>query len=154
MCQKLRIPKTTCLRVLHDDLGFRKYYLRWVPHSMTGNEAQCRVTFSEEPLEVVRHAKETNFEHLLTGDESWFYYEYPHDSAWTPPRATLPTRTSKKIQTKRYLISIIWSTSGLHSLLALPSGVRYNAEFFCASVPSDIKRNLCDGMHKKMLRDV
>jgi hypothetical protein len=29
-----------------------------------GNEAQCRITFSEEFLQVVRHAKETNFEQL------------------------------------------------------------------------------------------
>jgi hypothetical protein len=52
------------------DLGFRKCHLGWVPYSMTQNQAQCRVTFSEELLQVVRRAKETNFEHLLTGDES------------------------------------------------------------------------------------
>jgi hypothetical protein len=100
MCQKPQIPKTTCLRVLHEDLGFRKCYLRWVSDSMTRNEAQSRVTFTEELLEVVRHAKETNFELLLTGDESWFYYEYPHEWAWALSRATHPTRTFKKIQTK------------------------------------------------------
>jgi hypothetical protein len=27
MCQKLRVPKTTCLRILHKDLVFRKCYL-------------------------------------------------------------------------------------------------------------------------------
>jgi hypothetical protein len=75
MCQKLRIPKTTRLRVLHEDLGFRKYYLRWIPHSMRDNEAQCRVALSEELLQAVRHAKETNFDNLLTGDESWFHCE-------------------------------------------------------------------------------
>jgi hypothetical protein len=81
ICQKLRIPKITCLRVLHEDLGFRKCYLRLVPHSMTENEAQCRVRFFEELLQVVRHVKETNFEHLLSGNEAKFYYGYPHDSA-------------------------------------------------------------------------
>jgi hypothetical protein len=25
----------------------------------------------------VRHAKETNFEHLLIDDGLWFYYKYP-----------------------------------------------------------------------------
>jgi hypothetical protein len=58
-CQTLRIPKTTCLRVSHEDLGFRKCYLRWFPHSMRENEAQCWFTFSEELVQVVRHAKET-----------------------------------------------------------------------------------------------
>jgi hypothetical protein len=121
---------------------------------MTRNDAQCRVAFSEELLEVVRHAKETNFEHFLTVDESWFYYEYPHDSVWAPSRATLPTRTSKKIETKKCHISIIWSTSGIHSLLALPAGVRYDAEFFCAFVLPDVERNLCDDKHWKTLGGV
>jgi hypothetical protein len=82
MCWKLQIPKTTCPRVLHDDLGFRKSYIRWLPHSLTENEAQGRVIFSKELLQVLCHAKETNFEHLLTGDESWFYYEHPYDLDW------------------------------------------------------------------------
>jgi hypothetical protein len=75
MCQKLRIPKTACQRLLHEDLGFRKSYFWSVPHLMRENEAQCRIAFSEELMQVVRDAKETNLEHLLTGDDSWFYYE-------------------------------------------------------------------------------
>jgi hypothetical protein len=71
MSQKLWIPKTTCLRVLREDHRFKKCSFRWwVPHSMMKSEAQCWVTFSEEFLQVVRHAKETNSEHLLTGNES------------------------------------------------------------------------------------
>jgi hypothetical protein len=90
-CQKLRIPKTICLRILREDLGFRKYYLRWIPHSMTEIEIQCRVISSEELLQVARHAQETKVEHLLTADESWFYCEYLYDSAWAPSRTALPT---------------------------------------------------------------
>jgi hypothetical protein len=57
---------------------------------MTENEAHCRVTFSEELLQVACYVEERNFEALSTGDESWFYYEFPHDSAWAPSMATLP----------------------------------------------------------------
>jgi hypothetical protein len=49
---------------------------------MADNEAQCHITFSEELLQVLRHARETNFDTLLAGDESGFYYEYAHQSAW------------------------------------------------------------------------
>jgi hypothetical protein len=38
------------------------------------------------------------------------------------------------------------------SLLALPAGVRYNPEFFCASVLPDIERNRCYGKRRKTLR--
>jgi hypothetical protein len=78
----------------------------------------------------VHHAKETNFEHLLTGDGLWLYYEYPRGSTWVSLTATFPTRKAQKIQTKKCLVSIIWSTSSIHSLLALPAGMRYGAEFF------------------------
>jgi hypothetical protein len=36
---------------------------------MTQNESRCLATFSEELLQGVHHAEETNFEHLLTRDE-------------------------------------------------------------------------------------
>jgi hypothetical protein len=35
MRQKLRIPKTTCVCILHQGLWFRKCCLKWVLHSMT-----------------------------------------------------------------------------------------------------------------------
>jgi hypothetical protein len=114
---------TTYLRVLHEDLEFSKYYFRRVSHSMTENEAQCPVTFSEKFLQVLRHARETDFEHVLTDNESWFYYEYSHDSAWVLTEATLPTRKAQTIQTKKCLVFIIWSTFDIHNLLALPAGM-------------------------------
>jgi hypothetical protein len=121
---------------------------------MTENEAQCRVTFSEELLQAVRHAQDTDFEHLLTGNESWFYYKHPHDLTWAPSRATLPTRKVQKIQTKKRLVSIIWSTSGIQILLALTAGMRHNTELFYVSVLLDIERNLCDGKRRKTVRGI
>jgi hypothetical protein len=49
------------------------------------------------------------------------------------------------------LVSIIWSMSGIHRFLALRAGTRYDAEFFCAIVFSDIERDLCDGKRRKTL---
>jgi hypothetical protein len=49
---------------------------------------------------------------------------------------------------------IIFSTPGIHSLFALPAGVRYSAEFFCRSVLPDLERNLCEGTHRKTLPDI
>jgi hypothetical protein len=106
MCQKPRMAKTTRLRVLQQDLGFRKCYSKWVTHSVTKNEALCQFMFSEEFLSVMCHAKETSFEHLLSGDEPWFCSEHPHDSAWAREKVTLPNREAQKIQTKGCLVSI------------------------------------------------
>jgi hypothetical protein len=78
MCQKLCIVKTTCMRVMHERLWFRKYSFCWVPHPMTEKEALCRIAFSEELLRVVRHARKRCIKYLLVDDESWFYYVSAH----------------------------------------------------------------------------
>jgi hypothetical protein len=69
----------------------QKSYFRWILHSMTENKVQCRLTFSEELLQVVRHAKETNIGHLLTSHESWLHYKHHHDSVGVASRATVLT---------------------------------------------------------------
>jgi hypothetical protein len=58
------------------------------------------------------HAREwqTGFdhwnEHLLICDESWLYYEYLHDWAWAPSKASLPTRKADKIAIKNAWFSL------------------------------------------------
>jgi hypothetical protein len=89
---------TPRLCVLHEDIAFRRCHLRWAPHSMTEKEAQCRVTFSEELLQVARYAKETSFEYLSTGGKSWFYYGYPNDSAWVPSRPLFRLEKHRKFK--------------------------------------------------------
>jgi hypothetical protein len=38
LCRHLPIEKMTCLRILHDKLGLKKCYLRWVPHVLSVNQ--------------------------------------------------------------------------------------------------------------------
>jgi hypothetical protein len=93
------------------------------------NEAQGWLIFSEELLQVVCHAKETNLENLLTGDESRFYCEDTLDSTWAPSRATLPTRKAQKSQTKKCLVSIIWLMLGVPSFVACLLGCEMMQSF-------------------------
>jgi hypothetical protein len=44
--------------------------------------------------------------------------------------------------------------SGIQSLLALPAGMRFGAELFCASVLPDNERNLCGGKRRKTVGGV
>jgi hypothetical protein len=67
---------------------------------------------------------------------------------------SLPTRASKKTESKKCHVSIIWSKSGIHSLLALAAGMPYNIEFFCGSVLPDTAKNLCDDKRRKTFRGI
>jgi AraC-like DNA-binding protein len=88
---RLGISKTTCLRILHDSLGFEKLNLRWVPYKLTDVQKQVRIDRATELLRLINETPEDKLCNIITGDESWFFYEIPITSAWTDSRANLPS---------------------------------------------------------------
>jgi hypothetical protein len=58
ICRRMNIPKTTCLRVLHEELGLSKFYSRWVPNTINANQMAERVTLSHQLLQVLRSDEE------------------------------------------------------------------------------------------------
>jgi hypothetical protein len=130
LCRHFRIAKTTCLRILRDELMLQKFHLRWVSHVLSSNQKSERVTYSSLLLEVLEEAQRTGFERIITGDESWFFLSYPHNSAWTTSRDELPEKVSQKIDIEKCLISIFSSVNGIHTLLDVPKWSTYNTAFF------------------------
>jgi hypothetical protein len=107
ICENLRITKTPCLRVLHDELRFVKRNFRWILHGLASSQKALRMAFSHDILKVLRQSKENDFALLLTGDEAWFCWQYPHDSMWTGDPQELPTRLRPKISSQKCVISLI-----------------------------------------------
>jgi hypothetical protein len=73
LCNKLKIGKTACLRVLHDDLHSEEFNLWYVRHSLEAGQKRSRVEFSRELLQILKQDQQYEFEHILTGDERWFF---------------------------------------------------------------------------------
>jgi hypothetical protein len=48
IAESLNIPKTVVLRILKEDLGKRKFCARFVPHSLTPEQREDRVTSCQE----------------------------------------------------------------------------------------------------------
>jgi hypothetical protein len=151
LCRHFRIAKTTCLRILHDELGLQQFHLRWVPHALSPNQKSERVTYSNLLLEVLEEAQRTGFERVITGDESSFFLSDPHNSAWATSRDELPERVSPKIGIEKGVISVFWSANGSHSLFDVPKGSTYNTAFFCDQViPSLVQRITSRGRRKAL----
>jgi hypothetical protein len=64
---------------------------------------------------------------------------------WAASRDKIPETPITKIDTEKCMISIIWSISGIHSLLALIKEMKYNSQYFCQHVIPDIhiQQNIC-----------
>jgi transposase len=152
LCRHFRIAKGSCLRILHDNLGMKKLNLRWVPHSLDANQKGERVALSHELLAVLERDRRNQFRNVVTGDESWFFLYYSHDSIWTQSRDEVPERISQKIDTEKCLLSVLWSVSGIHSLTDVPKGSTYNSAFLCDIVIPELVQNICSSSRRKSLK--
>jgi transposase len=55
LCHRLKIGKTACLRVLHDDLHLEKFNLHYVRHSLDADQKRLRVELPRELLQMLEH---------------------------------------------------------------------------------------------------
>jgi hypothetical protein len=77
-----------------------------------------------------------------------------NQSIWAPSRDEVPERIKQEIDTEKWLISVLWSVNGIHSLLDVPNGIAYNTTFFCDVVIPDLLENVCAGSRRRTLKRI
>jgi hypothetical protein len=107
------------------------------------------MSLSKDLLRVLKENQKTGFATIITGDESWFYLEHPHQSVWPSSRDEAPERLKRKIDTKQCFMSVIWPVNGIHSLLDVPKKTTYNITFFSDVVFPDFIENICAGIRRR-----
>jgi hypothetical protein len=70
----------TCLRILYDVLRLKMFNLRWIPHSLDDAQKTEWVSLSTDILRIIKENQKNNFAQIIAGDESWFYFDYFHQS--------------------------------------------------------------------------
>jgi hypothetical protein len=70
IAESLNISKTVDLRILKEDLGKRKLYARFVPHSLTPEQREDRVTSCQDIIEMADAENFFFFNKIVTGDET------------------------------------------------------------------------------------
>ena len=72
VAESLNIPKTVVLQILREDLGKWKLCARFVPHSLTPEQREDRVTSCQD-IFAMANADKTFFNKIITGDETWYF---------------------------------------------------------------------------------
>lgn len=137
----INIPSTTVYRYLTEVLHYKCFHLRWIPHPITENLRQKRIEFSKLLLNEILIAKKNSFKFFVTGDESWFMYEYTPRTQWIKPGDKPPNRISKSLLIQKIMITIFWSKSGIQVLDALDQGNKMNSAYFIEKVLKPLTRS-------------
>jgi hypothetical protein len=72
----MNIPKTVVLRILLEDLGKRKLCASFVPHFLTPEQREDRVTSCQDII-AMADADKIFLNKIITGDETWSFASDP-----------------------------------------------------------------------------
>jgi len=132
------VDKMTIIRALREDLSMVKVNFRWVPHRLTPQIKQKRVEIAHQMLKTIRAQRYLG--NIYTSDETWIYLRNPRRSMWTQSGVSPPTCEKRTIGSKKAMISVIWSSSGMKSIVLLPQGEKFTQEFFKKVVLGNLSR--------------
>jgi transposase len=120
LAQELGISVSTVYDRLLHVLGFSLRHLRWVPHLLTTELKNLKVTTSTEMLRILQDQERMNFNGTVTGDESWFFWSIREIISGDSVMKILRNGSHKKLTPKS-----IWSqSSGPYRDHWLKSGFR------------------------------
>lgn len=137
----LGISPNTVIDRLVNYLEYRNYHTRWVPHHLSIDQKQIRVECAKSMLTILRNEKRTHFSNVITGDESWFLFEYCQSSQWVLSKEDLIEKTRKTNMEKKIMLTIFFNGSGPVVVNFLPPKLKFNGQYFI-DILEEIKMNV------------
>lgn len=140
IARKLHIATSTVTDHLHNSLGMKNVYCRWIPHRLNSTQKETRVKLSRQILELLQKAKKNNYMFVLTGDESWFEYCYNFKRKWILQNDKNYDFTRPSDIQKKTMITSFFNGNGLQFMDIKPQGVKINASYFVENVIQKLEK--------------
>jgi hypothetical protein len=94
LAESVNVPKTAVFRILEEDFGKRKLCARFVPHSLTPEQREDRVTSCRGI--AMADVDKTFFNKIITGGETWCFAYDPATkrriSEWVDEKSPRPKK--------------------------------------------------------------
>lgn len=134
IAQYFDISHHTVKEILQRDLQMRKYSRKWVPYELSDENKKCRVECANGILEELRNDAQNNYEHICTGDESWYIWLNQSSSMFAQSREKVDLRIRQTISSKKTLITIFFTGTNLIAIDDLPKGRRFTQDYFINNI--------------------
>jgi hypothetical protein len=82
------------------------------------------------------------FDTIVTGDESWFTFEYQHSEKWIVHREEAPERVMQQIGTKKVMLTVIWRVGGFHVMDLMISQRSFDSQYFVSNIMTPLIVNI------------
>jgi len=132
----LKISAGSVHTIIHEHLGMKKLFSKWVPRLLTVEQKQQRIDDSERCLELFNRNKMDFLRRYVTMDETWIHHYTPElkrqSSEWTGPGESRPKRPKTQQSAGKVMASVFWDTHGILFIDYLEKGKTINSDYYCA----------------------
>jgi hypothetical protein len=98
--ERLRVGAATVVEHLPVSIGFELFHLRWVLHLLTDDLRQTRKEHASAMLPILYAVQRNGWHHLVTDNESLFFFNFSPRRLWTLSRENVATKPRLDIQSK------------------------------------------------------
>lgn len=129
----IKVPRSTTLDHLHA-LGATYSRVGLVPFALRQCHKSDRMTQADKLLEILRN--KNNWPFIVTGDETWLYLNNVGRFEWLLPGETPKHAAKRHISDKKLMLTVFFSSSGVHFVEFLPEGEVFDAHYMCKVISS------------------
>lgn len=125
----IHCSQTTVVEILHE-LNFRNMLGQWVPHRLTPDQMEQRVTICHSNL---THLAVNNYlRQIITGDEKWvLYVNHTRKRQWVPPNEEPEPDPKSDPHERKVMITVFWDYAGIIYWELLPLNTTVTAAVYC-----------------------
>jgi hypothetical protein len=148
LAERVGFPTTTVYRHLTDNLGFHSYISKWIPHMLTNDLREKRITEADALFNVLKAQERIHFRDVITGDESWFYIQQKRPRMWVLTADNLPEIPKTTIATQKVMLTVFFGINGvvLTNWMIPPNSL--NASYFLNEILVPLSHSI-HGVHPK-----
>ena len=130
------IPKSTVYDRLVK-LGWRCLHTKWVPHILSESQKTAQVSCAKEILSAMKACGKEGL--IITGDESWLYFDNPPACEWVPQGGSPTKRAKARLTNRKLMVTVFFSAVGIETVDYLPEGKSVDSDYFCDVVLTTLK---------------
>jgi len=149
---ELQVDKNTVIKTLKEEMDMRKVCFHWIPKDLNEAQKLKRVECAKQMLEALKGARYVST--IYTGDESFLYWKNPRNSMWLQSGVLPPSKERKTIGSKKLMISVIWSSSGMKSVSMLERGKSFDKKYFKEKVLGDLLKKIKEDRPVKQTKEL
>ena len=131
-----KISEGSAFTILHESLGTRKFFSKWVPRLLTLVRKQQRVEDLERCSYLLKRGKKDFLHRYVTMDETWFHHYTPKtkrsSAEWTAAGESRPKWPKTQQRPGKVMTSVFWDARGILFIDNLEKDKTINSDYYMA----------------------